>query len=649
MPLLSRLRLQLLRLPRQGRGAERLQAVGVRLRPGGRLRRPGEGGPRPARASRPRPEHSLLLRKASGRRPHGGGVRIPPRPRDYETLRDWIAAGVPFGEPTTPQVVRIRVEPAERVLDLRRPASSCSVIAHATATAARSTSPRHARFQSNNEALAAVDAGGLVTPATCPARRRSWPASWARWTCSASSCRGPRRSRTTRRCRENNFIDALVDAQAAQAEHRCRPTCATTPTFLRRVYLDVIGTLPTRRRGPAVPGRPAAGQAGAAGGRAAGAAGVRRLLGAEVGRPAARRPRRRSGHKRAYAYYRWIRDSLSPRTCRSTSFARELVTAEGPLAEVGPAELLQGGRRKPGEAASTLSQVFLGVRIACAECHHHPFDRWSQADYYGMAAFFTPVGVRKSAARRGAGRRGRPADASTRAPARPILATPLGATMPAASPTGDRRAALADWMTAPDNPFFARNLANRAVGALPRPRPGRAGGRRARHQPADATPSCSTPWRSTLVENKYDVKQLIRAITRVAGLPAVVDAERDERAATSRTTRGRCFKRPDAEVLLDMVVPGDGRAGEVRRRAAGHAGDPAVGQQGAALLPEAVRPAGAGQRLRVRARTPSRASPRCCTCSTATSCRTACGTTPAPPPACAGPRRTTAGLSRNCG
>src|SRR5262249_29152226 len=100
------------------------------------------------------------------------------------------------------------------------------------------------------------------------------------------------------------------------------------------------------------------------------------------------------GNKRAYAFYQWIRDSFAANKPLD-QFARELITAEGPLQEVGPAAFYKVAAR-PGDAASTVSQVFLGVRIACAECHHHPFDRWEQNDYYGMQAFFTPVSVRGS-------------------------------------------------------------------------------------------------------------------------------------------------------------------------------------------------------------------------------------------------------------
>src|SRR5207248_9947926 len=93
-------------------------------------------------------------------------------------------------------------------------------------------------------------------------------------------------------------------------------------------------------------------------------------------------------------FYQWIRESFATNKPLD-QFARELLTAEGPLAEVGPANFYKVVT-KSGDMAGTLSQVLLGVRIACAECHHHPYDRWSQTDYYGMQAFFAPLGFRPS-------------------------------------------------------------------------------------------------------------------------------------------------------------------------------------------------------------------------------------------------------------
>src|SRR5262249_31468915 len=134
------------------------------------------------------------------------------------------------------------------------------------------------------------------------------------------------------------------------------------------------------------------------------------------------------GHKRAYAYYKWLRDGLAANKAFDR-FAREVVTAEGPLGEVAPGGFYKAVSR-PGDAASALAQVFLGVRIACAECHHHPFDRWGQADYYGMQAFFLGVGVRGPAGQETLVADGTPVSAVPRTGAR-VLAHPLGEKEPA--------------------------------------------------------------------------------------------------------------------------------------------------------------------------------------------------------------------------
>src|SRR5262249_42596135 len=145
--------------------------------------------------------------------------------------------------------------------------------------------------------------------------------------------------------------------------------------FLRRAFLDIIGTLPT----PAEARRFLADQRPD---RRA------RLVEELLARPeyadfwalkwadVLRVERAALGHKKAYAFYRWIRDSFAENKPQDR-FVRELLTADGPLSEA-PAGTFFRSVPKPGEAASTVSQVFLGIRIACAECHHHPFDRWSQ-------------------------------------------------------------------------------------------------------------------------------------------------------------------------------------------------------------------------------------------------------------------------------
>jgi hypothetical protein len=190
------------------------------------------------------------------------------------------------------------------------------------------------------------------------------------------------------------------------------------------------------------------------------------------------------------------------------------------------------------------------VRIACAECHHHPFDRWSQDDYYGMQAFFNGVSVKSSGGVEALSGEGLAQARNPRSGA-DILAHPLSEKMPAKVEPGDRRAQLAEWLTSRDNPWFARNLANRVWAHFLG---------RGLIEPIDDVRATNPPSNPELldalgeyvVRTKYDLRALIRVITasRVYQLSSEPNAtnERDEQ----NYSRGR-FKRLGAEVLLDMI------------------------------------------------------------------------------------------------
>jgi hypothetical protein len=403
-----------------------------------------------------------------------------------------------------------------------------------------------AKFQSNYEALATVDADGLVTSGDSAGSAavmagymgcvdvfgvivpRSGPVEYdSTWV-------------------PNNFIDELVAHRLRQLN--ILPSgLADDATFLRRVSLDLIGTLPTtdearRFLTDTRPDRRA------------------RLVDALLDRPEfadywalkwadlLRVDRDALGRKRAYAFYRWIRNAIDTNVPYD-QFARAIITAEGALDEVSPASFYKAVA-KPGEAASTLSQVFLGVRIACAECHHHPYDRWSQDDFYGMAAFFAPVGVAGSGRGERVISRGNP-DTKHPRTGEFIAAHALGSVPAKSEPDDDRRVALAQWMTAPDNPWFARNLANRLwAHFLGRGLVEPVDDVRATNPPMD--PKLLDALAECLVRQKYDVRKLIRTITASRIYQASSEPnstnERDDRNASRATLR-----RLDAEVLLDMV------------------------------------------------------------------------------------------------
>ncbi|MBM3875315.1 MAG: DUF1549 domain-containing protein [Verrucomicrobia bacterium] len=496
------------------------------------------------RVSPAAPDTSLFLLKAAGIVPHGGGGRIAQGTSEFQLIRDWIAAGAPFGRADAPRVARIEIAPRERVLGMGA-TQQLRVTANYSDGSTKDVT-RLALFHSNNEGLVRVDDDGQLTTGSIPGQA----AVMARFgeevdVFRAMVPRGTALKEFTAPP-QVNFIDALVDAQLKKLN--VLPSgLADDPEFLRRVYLDVIGTLPT----------PAEARRFLADARTDKRA---RLVEALLDRPefadywalkwadVLQVDRLKLQPREAYAYFKWIRDSLAANKPLDR-VARELLTAEGPLDDA-PAGHFYKVATKPGDMANSISQSFLGVRIACAECHHHPYDRWSQADYQGMAAFFTQVSVRKGALGDALLAEGNPQARHPRT-GEPIHPYALGATMPGKAPEGDRRRVLSDWFTSSDNPWFARNLANRLVAHF---------FGRGLVEPVDdvrATNPASNPELLDALARdvqgaSFDFKKIIRTLTasRTYQLSSKPNAtnERDEQNYSRAL-----FKRLPAEVLFDAV------------------------------------------------------------------------------------------------
>lgn len=490
------------------------------------------------------PEQSLMLLKMSGTMPHGGGTRIRADSAEYEIVRDWIAAGAPFGQNSDPKIAGIEITPSEGVLnsDARE-----SMRVMATYTSGRKTDVTHlAQFQSNNEIVARVDDDGLITVGNVPGQA----AIMARYMGSVAVAQilVPRSEALASypHLPELNFIDRLVDKKLKKLN--IRPSgMAEDSEFLRRVYLDVIGTLPTadearRFLKDAGPDRRA------------------RLVNDLLARPEyadywalrwsdlLRVDRQVLGYKDAYEYYRWIRDQFAANTPYDR-MVRELITAEGPVDETPQANYYKLFT-KPGEMVSTLSQVFLGVRIACAECHHHPFDRWSQTDYYGMQAFFQPVSRKKGSLGDMLFVNGK-AESKNPRTGEMVRPHPLGASLQKTTSESDLRRTLAAWFTASENPWFARNLANRLVSHF---------FGRGLVEPVDdvrATNPSSNPelldaLARRAVEVKFDIKEMIRTLT-ASRTYQLSSHPNDANAQDEQNYSRALFKRLPAEVLLDAV------------------------------------------------------------------------------------------------
>ena len=497
------------------------------------------------------PKRSLLLRKITGEMPHGGGVRIDRARPEYNTLRDWIASGMSLGSDNDPQVVSLVLEPGQRQMKME---TRQQLRATALLSDGRKIDVTElAQYQSNNDALATVDERGQVSAGTAPGQVAVMASYMGQVAVFQAVVPRSETIENYPRVAENNFIDHLVYDRLRQLNIVPSGECSDSE-FLRRAYLDIIGTLPTadearRFLTDREPNR-------------------RQLLVDELLKrdefadywalqwaDLLRVDRQVLGHKAAHAYYRWIRQSLADGKPLD-QFAREIIAAEGPLAE-SPQGYIYKVLAKPNEAASGLSQVFLGVRIECAQCHHHPFDRWSQTDYYGMTSFFAQVKRKQSTwgevlLAEGENTSKHPRTGET------VFAHALGTQQPAENPAGDRRRALAEWLASADNPWFARSLVNRVWARMLG---------RGLVEPVDdfrdtnppSNPELLDALAADFINSGFDLRHLIRTIaaSRVYQHAA---APNETNGGDQQNYSRALWKRLDAEVLLDAVCQTTGVA-----------------------------------------------------------------------------------------
>ncbi len=494
------------------------------------------------RASPAAPEQSLFLAKASGAVPHQGGARVPAGSPDYETIRAWLAAGASFGSTNDARVVRVEMEPRERIL---APGSKLQLRVNATYSDGRMADvTRFCVFQSNNDSLAKVDEHGVVGIGSLPGQTSVMARYLGEVTSFLAIVPRPGKPVGNAGFAEFNFIDRHVNAHLKKLNLRPSEVCDDA-TFLRRASLDIIGTLPTADEARRFLADKASDK------RA-------QLVESLLKRPEfadfwalkwadlLRVDRQKLGQRDAYAYYRWIRDQFAANRPLD-QFARALLTAEGPLDDA-PAGHFYKVVTRPGDMANAVSQVFLGIRLACAECHHHPFDRWSQTDYYGMSGLFAQVSIRKGALGETLLAEGNPA---TKHPRTGENVPPHALDAEPSKDTGDRRRALAEWFTAPENPWFARNLANRLAAHFLG---------RGVIEPVDDVRATNPPGNPALLDalarvvtdSRFDLKQFIRtlAASRTYQLSATPN---DTNAQDEQNYSRALFKRLPAEVLFDAV------------------------------------------------------------------------------------------------
>ena len=408
---------------------------------------------RARRVSLASPDDSLLLRKGTASVPHGGGQRLESDSLRYQRLRRWIAEGASFHTEDAPDVSRIELEPLETVL-LAGETQQLRVWA-IDAAGHRRCVTTEAEYESNAATIAAVDDRGYVQASEIPGEA----AVLARYLGHVTVCRLtiPRPDIHFTRPSEFNFIDRLAWNKLERLGIEPSDVCDDA-TFLRRIFLDVIGTLPTAIEARAFLSDKAADKREKL---------VDQLLSREEYidywtmrfSDLLRVDQSKITPAGSVAITRWLNRQFRENRPYD-AMVRELLTAKGNMKAESPAAYYKA-LDTPELLARSVSQVFLGVRLECAECHHHPSDRWSQDDYFAMAGLFSGVTRKKLADGGEAVVPGAGQNLKHPRSGLSIAAKPLGAEPIEFSPYEDRRVFLANWMTADDNPFFAKMIANR--------------------------------------------------------------------------------------------------------------------------------------------------------------------------------------------
>lgn len=410
------------------------------------------------RFNRADPARSLMLAKPTQQVAHGGGLRFEANSRYYKTIYNWIASGVPFGDPAVDTVAQVEVEPKEVMM--AKPGETAAVRVTAVyADGTRREVTEDATVESNTPDVASVQAasvkGERVGEAALLVRYQG------KFVTVPVTVINPKPGFAWQALPQHNYIDQLIDEKLKRLKIQPSPA-VDDAGFLRRASLDITGQAPSTEDVRTFLADRTPGKRG-------------RMIDKLIASPAfvdhwtlkwadlLQNNRKYLGEKGTYGFREWIRQSVAENKPYDR-MVRELLTSRGSSYENPAANFFRVTRdAKPTMEKTT--QVFLGVRMVCAQCHDHPFERWTQNQYYEMAAFFSAVGIRPGFEVGEEIVYDHRDDFEMKHPKDGRLMKPtflIASTTPAAIPSdAKRRQALADWLTSKDNPFFAKSTVNR--------------------------------------------------------------------------------------------------------------------------------------------------------------------------------------------
>jgi len=503
------------------------------------------------------PAESLMLLKATGAVPHTGGQRFKKQSPHYQTLKTWIEQGALNDQGQVPVPLQISMTPSNIQFAGNGKVKQTSVTARYSDGTLRDVTEL-ALFFSNSDDTASIDKNGVVT-----SRSKGDIyvfARFDRFTAGSEVIVLPEKtSYQWSGVKPANYIDERVFDRLKQLQFN--PSAISGDSeFVRRLYLDLAGAPPSVEQYKRF--------------IADRRVNKRALLVDELIKHEdftdlwtglwAESVRLMGGGytpvatdvKAAESYYQWIHDQIQ-RNRPFDEFVHEQVTASGSNLNRGPTNLytmlVHDTRFKPKEFAADFSQLFLGLQIQCAECHNHPFDRWTMDDYYGFVSFFTGITRKAGAEPREFYIYNNRKAAPVRhlVDGRPMPATVIGGERPVPR-SRDSRIALAEWLTAPENKLFSRNIANRVWAHF---------FHRGLVEPVDDMRVTNPPTNGPLLEALsdrfvaagFDLRQLIREICnsktyQLSATPNATNVADDRQFSRARLRRLR------SDVLLDSII-----------------------------------------------------------------------------------------------
>ena len=494
------------------------------------------------------PEECLLVEKSIGSVQHSGGERFTASSELNKTLLRWLDAGAPKDAPDVARPVALELFPQKLVLEGEGATHRMTVRAKYSDGTDRDVTSL-ARYMTNNDVSAKIDDDGKVTAG---ARGEAYVfARFSTFTVGSQAIVIPKGVKYEwTNVPEKNEIDKLVFNKLKLLRMLPSDLC-TDETFLRRAFLDIIGVLPSREDFEKfVPDKAADKR--------------EKLIDDLLGRKEFSElwvmkwaellqirtdDNRQVSYKTALGYFNWLQSRVEDNIPFNVMI-QELLSASGGTFNL-PATTYYQIERDTLKVSENTAQIFMGMRIQCAQCHNHPFDRWTMDDYYSFAAFFSQIGRKNGEDPRerivfdkGEGDVKHPVSGKTMAPKF------LGGDVPDVKGK-DRRKVLADWLASPENPYFARNLANIVwahffgKGIIDSVDDVRVS------NPA-SNPELLDELARRFTAYKYDFKKLVRDICTSRTYQLATESNKSNESDTRNFAKGP-IRRIRAEVLLDVI------------------------------------------------------------------------------------------------